>query len=728
MTLVLAVSVLLAVGFALARLARLIHLPSVTGYILAGLILGPGGLGLISADMLESRLQFFTHIALMLVAFAIGERFELRELRSSGRALIGVSAGECLATFVLVAAGVGTTAYLMGVGAEGAGPAHAAAIGLLCASIAVATAPAATVAVVRELGAHGPVSRLVLSDVVVNNAVSVTLFGVMVTATQVLLGTGGQSGLTAVLAPVTQTVLSLAFGIAVGLACDYIVHELTARDNVLIVSLAAVLFVGGFAGAVGLSSLLAGVAAGFAVVNRDRRDVRAFRALNDFEPPIYAIFFALAGAQLHLQGLVAAGALGGAFVIMRAAGKYFGAWLGGHLTGMSHRQASSAGLALLPQAGLAIGLACLVAEDPTLAPIQSVVINLVTASIVLNELLGAPLVRVALVRAGEIGEPEGPTAGLPSRKTETTEAAGEREVAVAPWPQRKLRPREGTGSCALIGVARPANVRALTRLGTLLGHFYGASPMAVHVVRPEEEQEYWDEVAEEQSIGMFRTAIQEAETLGYKLHTEIEADDETAEGILRTARDHNARVIVLGHPGEPRSAPHEGVVEGVVAGADCPVVVVRFAGPLAGGRILIPLTEAQDLDVARPVVRALGMVADHTLTLLRLMPPECSPDELRRAEEEVHGWCIGEPMAGSINAQAAAAESRVHRALEAAADHDVLIVAMHPESGFRQAFFGSLAREVADRVDRTALLVHGSPQECVLDSAERPSEAEARPE
>jgi Kef-type K+ transport system membrane component KefB/nucleotide-binding universal stress UspA family protein len=725
---VLALGALLAVGFALARIAKLVHLPSVTGYIAAGIALGPSGFGLIGADVLENRLQVFTHIALMLVAFAIGERFDLRELASSAHTLIRVGACECSATFTLVAVGVGVIAYVTGAGGQEAAIAHAVAIGLICAAIGVATAPAATVVVMRELGARGPLSRLVLSDVVVNNALSVSLFGVMVAAARVLLGTAGQTAFAQILAPVSETVLSLAFGIAVGLTCDYIVHRLTARDDVLIVSLAAVLLIGGLAEAIGLSSLLAGVAAGFAVVNRDRRDVRAFRALNDFEPPIYGIFFALAGAQLHMQELLSAGALGAAFVMMRAAGKYFGAWLGGRVAGVEPRQASSLGLGLLPQAGLAIGLAYLVREDPTLAPIQTVVITLVTTSVVINELIGAPLVRLAVIRAGEASTPDqAVAAAFQQPEPESADREAEDEVQVAAWPQKQLEPPERMNGCALIGIARPASVRALTRLGTLLGHYYGANPMAVHVVAPEEE-DYWKEVGDQQTIGAFRTAMNEAYTLGYKLHTEIETDEEVAQGILRTAHDHNAQAIVLGHPPGHRSQRFPGIVEGVARAADCPVVVAKFAGPLAGGRILVPLTEAQDLDVVRPLVRALGVVAEHTITLLRLVPPECREAELREAEQQVEGWCISRPMAGELSIRAVAAESRLHQILEAAQEHDVLAMAVHSQGGLRQAFFGSVAREVAEQVDRTMLFVHGAPQTCTLDSVQPQQRAAGSPD
>jgi len=187
--LVFALSLLLTAGFALARLARLFHLPAVTGYILAGVALGPSWLSLIPEEVLEERLQVFTSIALLLVAFGIGERFDLQQLRATARSLIRVSLGEITATFLLVGLAVGIVALVTGAGGDAAGPAYAVAVGLVCASIAVATAPAATVSVIRELQASGPVSRLVLSTVVVNNAMSVTLFGIAVAAAQVLLGT-----------------------------------------------------------------------------------------------------------------------------------------------------------------------------------------------------------------------------------------------------------------------------------------------------------------------------------------------------------------------------------------------------------------------------------------------------------------------------------------------------------------------------------------------------------
>ncbi len=398
---ILALGVLLTAGFAGAWLVRLLHLPSVTGYILVGILLGPSGLNMIRAEMLASHLHIFTVIALMLIAFAIGERFDLQQLRRSARAVTRVSLGESLGSFAVVALVISLVSWLTGIGAENAGPPLWISVAFICAAIAVATAPAATVAVFRESGASGPLTRLALSSVVVNNALSITLFGLVVAAVKMLLGTSLDGGWVRGVLPIANTIASLAVGFGIGIGTDLVVHKLTRRDDVLVVALAAVFFTGGLASFAGLSPLLAGIAAGFAVVNRDRRDVRAFRALNDFEPPLYGLFFALAGAELHLKGLLAAGVLGIAFVLARAAGKYLGAWLGARSADLPRQQSNLIGLALLPQAGLAIGLAYLVRQDPALESLRTIVIDVVITSVVINELIGAPLVRYVAIASGE---------------------------------------------------------------------------------------------------------------------------------------------------------------------------------------------------------------------------------------------------------------------------------------------------------------------------------------
>lgn len=706
--LVFALSLLLTAGFGLARIMKLLHLPSVTGYIIAGIALGPSGFNFISAAVLEDRLYVFTSIALLLVAFGIGERFDLQQLRPVAKTLVRVSVFEIASVFLLVSVGVSLGAFYV----ADLPLLHAIATGLVCAAIGVETAAATTIAVIRETEASGPISRLILSDLVVNNAMAVTLFGLTVAIAHALLGTAERSIVAQLGAPFLLTIGSLALGLAVGLVCDFVVHRLRRRADVLVVALAAVFFSGGLATFLGLSPLLAGVATGFAIVNRDRRDVRAFRALNDFEPPLYGIFFALAGAQLHLKELLAAGALGLIFVVLRATGKYFGSRLGARSAGVEPRKAALLGLGLMPQAGLAIGLAYLVRQDPALADIRTLVINLVLASVVINELGGAPLTRFMLVKAGEASE------GREVDETEVDQPAGTfGAIDIVPWTWPKLQPIEYTGGSVLIGVSHPDTAAGLTRIGVLLGHHYAAEPTAVHVATAESADDFWDSTADQEAVALFRLADAEARSLGYPLDTEVEFADEEAHGLLRIAEETDAQAIVVGHPLSRRVARFGRMVDHLANEAMCPVVVVRFVGALHTERILVPLSCPEDYLTVRPMVAALGAIEEHQITFLRLMPAECHPAELRDAEDEVGHWPDADRMPGTCSCTAVAAESRVHVILDAAEDHDIVVMASSGRRGLQRAFFGSLAEDVALQTSKPMLMVSGGMESRSIEEA-----------
>lgn len=707
MDIVFALSLLLTAGFTGAMLARLLRLPSVTGYILAGVVIGPSGLKLIPAHLLESGLNVFTNIALMLVAFGIGERFDLQQLRRSARAVARVSLGESLGAFVLVAVAVGLVTWYSGTGQQR----EAVAIALVTASIAVATAPAATVAVIREMEAAGPLSRLVLANIVVNNALSITLFGLTVAAAKALLGTAASGIMVHVPMALLRTVLALALGLALGLATDLIVHRLTRRHDVLVVSLAAVFFCGGFADYLGLSPLLAGVAAGFTVVNRDRRDVRAFRALNDFEPPLYGLFFALAGVELHLQEMWSAGAIGLAFVLARAAGKYVGAWLGARSARMRPEQGCVIGLGLLPQAGLAIGLAYLVRQDPALEGIRATVINVVVASVVVNELLGPPLVKLMLQCGGELGAQEPAPGGPPAVPTDG-------EFEVVPWTWPRLKPPVLPDGHVVAAVSNPATAPAVVRLAILLSHHYGARPLALHVVsdRPAgSADDFWTEAAHSQAGSVFRLAEQEAANLGYRLDTDLQVAEDVAEGILRSQELYNAQAIVLGHPAAHQAPLFGRVVEAVAHEALCPVVVLKLRGALHTERILVVIRTPEDFAEVRPLVCALAGVMEHQITVMRLLPPETSSADLQASLQDLAGWTYCQELPGSVTYRAVAAESRVHRILEVAQEHDIVVMPTGSQDGFRRMFFGSLAEDVAVRLTKPMIIVRGGMESRTLE-------------
>lgn len=697
MEMIFALSLLLAAGFATARLVKLIKLPAVTGYILAGLVLGPSGLHVIGAEFAENRLVIFTNIAMLLVAFGIGERFDLQQLRRSKKVVFRVSLGESAGAFVLVLVGITVAAGLSGAGGPGANLGWWLALGLMAAAISVETAAASTVAVLREIVASGPTTRLLLSNVVVNNALAVTLFGFALTASRALLETDQGPGWTQILVPIGKTLASLLLGVVIGFLTDVLVHRLTQRNDVLIVALAAVFFCGGLADFLGLSPLLAGLAAGFAVVNRDRRDVRAFRALNDFEPPIYGIFFALAGVQLHLSELASAGLLAAVYIVARAAGKYFGARWGALSAGYESARANLVGLGLLPQAGLAIALAYVIRQDPTLDPIRSVLLNVIIASVVVNELVGPPLVSLMAHRTGEV----------PTRPERPAKGNGASPLCeVRPWEGPLLESAEKPDGFVLFGLSHPGRVEAVTRIGTLLSHRFSALPMAVRIVSGSRQDDFWSEGIDREARRLFDSARRGAQSMGYPLETYSDHAEETSEGIIRAAELVHAHAIVLGHPLAQKAPEFARIVDAVAKEADCPVVVAKLTGELLLRRILVPISSLSEFGSVLPLVEALDVAPDRQITLLWLMPPETSPNELEKGAERLRQ--ILKDYLPEAQCRAVAAESRVHAILEASQECELVVMSASDQRGLRRVFFGSLAEDVAVRIDRPILMVRGA--------------------
>ncbi len=696
-----ALSLLLTFGYAMARVAQLARLPSVTGYIVAGILLGPVALDIVPHELTAGELRTFTDIALMLVAFGIGERLDLARLRPVARIVARVGLGEVFGSFTLVALAVGAAAWLGQAFDVLTNWRTCLSAALIAGAIAVATAPASTVAVVREMGAAGPVSRLVLSAVAVNNAASILLFGLAVAAAHPMLGLAPRELWLEVATPFAVAAGSLALGLAVGLLTDSIVHRLSRRQDVLIVALGAVFFCGGLAQYLGFSAMLAGLAAGFAVVNRDRRDVRAFRAINDFEPPIYGIFFALAGVQLHLSELISAGAVGTAFVVARALGKVGGAWLGARGTDLDPRVANKFGLGLLSQAGLAIGLAYLVQQDEALAPVRAALINVVVASVVVNELIGPPLLRWVLAVAGE-GEAVGRPAAIPQ-----VSHARLQSIEVVPWTWPKLKPPDRPQGVVIFGIHHPQTVRGLARIAILLANYYRARPLAVRVLTEQRPDDFWGGSLDEQTRALFTIARSEGEAMGYPVETMVEFASDPALGLISVASSEQAHAVVLGHPLGATIQDFARVVDQVGAEALCPVVVAKLQGPFHTERILVPITAPENLRPVLPVVAALAAIEHHEVTLLHLLPPDASVSEEREAVEQMRQALTQVGAEATLTYTTVRAEARVLAVSEAAADHDVLVMPLETPRGLRRLFLGSMAEDVATRCTKPILMVRG---------------------
>ncbi len=382
------VGVLLVGSFFLGSMAERFGLPSITGFILAGLLLGPSCLEFVHADLL-STLSSITEIALALIALVIGSEFSMAKLRTVGRSVFIITVFQMLATFLLVAGGLVLA---------GMQPPVAALLG----AIASATAPAATVAIIRSLKARGSFVDHLYGVVALDDAGCVLLFAVVSAVAGSTLGMD-QGAMTAVLHAILEIAGSLVIGAIAGWLLSLVTRRLGNPSEILVISLGIVLLLSAVSMKLGLSALLSCMAAGAVTANLSRRVHRMVGALDTIAPPLYAAFFAIAGTELDLSVLTSGRVLmlGGLFVLARAAGKVGGVWAGAHVARADPLIRRYLGLGMLPQAGVAIGLVLYLQTMPFFMvhhEVSSMLVNIVLFSVLFNELTGPPLSKYAVTR------------------------------------------------------------------------------------------------------------------------------------------------------------------------------------------------------------------------------------------------------------------------------------------------------------------------------------------
>lgn len=393
----LALGTLLIIGYAMGRLAGRINLPEVTGFIIAGILMGETVTGIAHHEF-SKGLGLVTEIALGLIALTIGGEFYAAKLKRLGGAIVMITLIQIVATFLAVA--IALVAFRMPLP-----------FALLLGAIASATAPAATVAIVQSLRARGKFVDYLYGVVALDDAGAVILFGVVFAVASGMLGDAKSHGIDLVLHAVSEVAISLAVGAGSGL----VVHLLTRRrgngNEVLIIVLGILFISTGLAIVFKLSPLLTNMAAGAVIINLAPQNHRIFRFLEPFTPPIYALFFVIAGTELNPSILADSTILilGLVYIVARAIGKYGGVYLGSTLSKVEPEIRNNLGICMLPQAGVAIGLVLLIQSSPLLAGLpaaqQTIVetmVNIILLSVFVNEIVGPPLSRGAIIRGNRM--------------------------------------------------------------------------------------------------------------------------------------------------------------------------------------------------------------------------------------------------------------------------------------------------------------------------------------
>ncbi|RUM39767.1 MAG: hypothetical protein DSY57_00710 [Desulfobulbus sp.] len=694
------IAVLLATGLLCAKIVQLIRLPSVTGFILAGLVLGPSGFGLLTMESIGHRLDHFTQIALMLIAFAIGEHIELRKLGSVARDVGYIAVVQALGAFVLVTAGTLATLHL--VGGLNFPFREQLTLALLLGAVAVATAPAAILHVVRELGAQGPLTSTLMAVVAVDDGLAIMIFGMAISAAHQLAGHTEASALTSILASLAEIGFSIAIGVATGLIIDFILHKLHNREEMLTAGLALLLICGETTRMLHLSPLLAGMMAGFILINRAERDVRLFRAINGFEPPIYVLFFTLAGVHLDISALKSAGWIGLVYVVARIIGKYCGSWLGGVLSGAPSVVKNYLGLALIPQAGVAIGLVFMIASDPKISHWSTIITPIVLAGVVFSELVGPLLVRYTLEKGKEVksGRQRPECQGRPDRLCNRW-LRGPNGVSLAPWEGTTLHPAANAQGVVVFAAVHTATARALARISVILAHHYHALPMSVRVLAKAEKGMNTDGEIE----AMFLPERDEADSLGYPLLRETVYDD-PASGLISTVERNDTRAVVLGYPLGRNPLAFQKVLDKVVADVLCPVIAIRFVGELTCRKILVPFLFQQELEELLPLCDALA-TADHpSITFLQILQADSSRQEITDCETRIQRWLETTLVDTDTQVRVEPSESRLETILGAVHSHDIILITAARRRKIKRLFFGSLANSVVHNCKKPVFVVY----------------------
>ncbi len=388
MNIVLSGGFLLLVGLAAGRLANFLKFPAVTGYLVAGIVVGPPVLNLVTHDLLRASI-WISHGALALIAFSIGSEFTIGNIRRLGTRVLAIAALE---------ASGGAVAVFLAARFIFHQPTPTS---LLFGAIAAATAPAATLMVVRELKARGPMTDTLLAVVAIDDPICVMIFGVASGIAAMLVGNGSLSFGSMILQTVAEIVSALGIGLAAGILVTRFVTRLRDRSEAQVLVLGAILATAGLAIAAGLSPLLACMALGSAVGNLSRHSEAVFGAVKAMDTPVYVVFFVLSGAGLHVELLRSVGLLGIGYVIFRVVGKVAGAAVGGALTKAPAVVQKYLGFGLVPQAGVALGLSLLVKQQ--FPGIGDMISTTIVASTVIYELIGPIFSKMGITLAGEVG-------------------------------------------------------------------------------------------------------------------------------------------------------------------------------------------------------------------------------------------------------------------------------------------------------------------------------------
>ena len=420
---ILCIALALFVGLLSSRLMKLLRLPNVTGYLISGIIFGPFVLGKYiggwSADPMSSNsiqaISWISDIALGFIAFTIGCSFKTSSLKAVGKRIVIITIFEALGGALITIGGL-FIAYIF---LKDTLPI---AVILTLGAIACATAPAATLMVIKQYKAHGPVVDTLIPVVAFDDAVALIAFSVLFSISKSLATATQLSFVGVIVVPLIEIIASLALGTLLGFLVSLGCRFFKSRANRMIMVIASILVVVGlsilanqlgwklFGEDFSFSSLLACMMIGAFFINARKDAQRTIERIDQFTPPLYMLFFVISGANLNITIFASKDALlvviiALVYIVTRCVGKYSGAFVSSRITKSEPTVQKYLGFTLFPQAGVAIGLATTASQTLAGAGYEkesSIILAVVLTATIVYELVGPLITKIALYKAGEI--------------------------------------------------------------------------------------------------------------------------------------------------------------------------------------------------------------------------------------------------------------------------------------------------------------------------------------
>lgn len=413
---ILCIALALFVGLLSSRLMKVLRLPNVTGYLLAGIIFGPfvlgkyiGGWSTTNPETSINAVKWISDIALGFIAFTIGCSFKKQAIQKVGKRVIVITLFEALGGAVVTIGGLLIAHIFLG-------DKLPISLILTFGAIACATAPAATLMVIRQYKAKGPVVDTLIPVVAFDDAVALIAFAILFSIAKSLSSNTALNIMDILVWPLVEIIGSLVLGTALGFAISFGFKFFKSRANRSIMVITGIFIVIGLSGLstyygwkVSISSLLACMMIGAIFINYREDAGRTLERIDGITPPLYMLFFVISGASLDITIFASKGALtliiiALLYVLFRSLGKWLGAYLGSKTMHSEPTVQKYLGYTLLPQAGVAIGLATTANQafpDPQLA---SLVLAVILSATIIYELAGPVITKIALKKAGEIIE------------------------------------------------------------------------------------------------------------------------------------------------------------------------------------------------------------------------------------------------------------------------------------------------------------------------------------